>query len=283
MNCHIPKINNQLSQVSCNKANHLGQLDVDQVIVEEPLQISLNWQDNSEVFTITMRTPGDDVALACGLLFCEGQINSIDDIENVEFEGNDRATDTMNNHLMVNYSNNKAPDLSDLQRKLISQSSCGVCGKTSVKSLELKANKAIDKTTHWLIQQQIMQLPNILKNHQPLFQLTGGVHACGLFNDEYQLLDTFEDVGRHNALDKLIGHQLLQGKPTPGRCILVLSGRVSFELVQKAVCAGYPVIVAVGAPSSLALSAAKRFDITLIGFTKPDSFNVYHGQWRIKN
>jgi len=223
------------------------------------------------VFTITMRTPGDDIDLAIGLLFSEGQIQTSNDIASFEFE--------QPNQLVLSYNPDCQPDLTAHQRQLVSHSSCGLCGKTSLQALELKQHHQPDTTANWLDAQKIGQLPDKLRQNQTLFEQTGGVHGAALFDNNYQLLVQKEDVGRHNAVDKIIGHQL-QAKNNQG-CILLLSGRVSFELVQKAVMAGYAVLIAVGAPSSLAIDAAKRFDITLIGFTKANSFNVYHGHWRI--
>ena len=289
----------------------------DQVICEEPLQITLAWvtndqgkeqQEHSQVFTITMRTPGDDIALITGLLFTEGQIDDISQIDHISSETDSDYDEPQNNQFTAYFSQGNQPDLAGLQRQLITQSSCGICGKTSLKSLELKAPKPLNNQPAWLDPEQIKTLPQRLLEQQSLFAQTGGVHGAALFDQNYQLLSVKEDVGRHNAVDKVIGEQLLgqqllsqqelsqqllgqqelsqqllsQQELAATRHILLLSGRVSFELVQKAIIAGYPVIIAVGAPSSLAILAAQRFDLTLIGFTKPDSFNIYHGHWRIK-
>ena len=290
MKTNIPQHNNHLpttkaivkvSRLSVHGAH--SKAEFDDVISEEPLQISLSWFDETEkvqVFTITMRTPGDDIFLTLGLLLSEGQIGESAQIERIDYEENENGP--LTNQLLVTFKPGFKPQMADFQRQLVTQSSCGICGKTSLKSLELKTSKALDKTTHWLDGEQLGLLPGRLLEQQSLFAQTGGVHAAALFDERYQLLGLKEDVGRHNAVDKVIGEQLQQNNPS-GRHIMLVSGRVSFELVQKALVAGYPVLVAVGAPSSLAIQAAKRFDLTLIGFTKPGSFNVYHGQWRLKS
>lgn len=278
--------------------NNQSKAELDDVISEEPLQISLAWYDpqateQSQVFTITMRTPGDDIELTLGLLLSEGQITDMAQIEEIHYDGddgyeNDNKYDNeydspLPNQLTVQLRRGIIPDLTDFQRQLVSQSSCGICGKTSLKSLELKAPKPLDRTAAWLNINQLKAMPERLQAQQSLFAQTGGVHGAALFNQHYELLSLKEDIGRHNAVDKVIGDQLQRYPDETGQQqILLVSGRVSFELVQKAVVAGYAVLIAVGAPSSLAISAARRFDLTLIGFTKPDSFNVYHGQWRIE-
>ncbi len=283
--------NSQLPAIKVSRLSIHGthsKAEFDDVISEEPLQISLAWFDETEqvqVFTITMRTPGDDIALTLGLLLSEGQISESAQIQRIAYEENENGP--LPNQLLVTYQPEFKPQIADFQRQLITQSSCGICGKTSLKSLELKTPKALNKTANWLDGEQLGLLPSRLLEQQSLFAQTGGVHAAALFDEHYQLLGLKEDVGRHNALDKVIGEQLQQDNTHSNgqslKQILLVSGRVSFELVQKALVAGYPVLVAVGAPSSLAIQAAKRFDLTLIGFTKPSSFNVYHGQWRLKS
>ena len=266
--------------VTVNRMNINGPhsaVDFDQVVEESPLQISLAWQNSqgteqTAVFTITMRTPGDDKALALGLLLAEGQIADLSAVKSCISEEE--------NELVIALNPGFQPDLADTLRHLPMHSSCGICGKTTLKSLALKSPPPLDKRSGWLAPALIGQLPQQLQNQQSLFAGTGGAHAAGLFDHQGQLLVVKEDVGRHNALDKVVGWQLQQGR-RDDRQILTVSGRVSFELVQKAVMAGYPVLVAVGAPSSLAIAAARQFDLTLIGFTRPDRFNIYHGQWRL--
>jgi FdhD protein len=265
--------------VVLNVNNNQTRIEHDQVISEEPLQITLEWhtKDNGwvkQVFTITMRTPGDDLLLCLGLLSSEGQFKTTDALQSVSYEDY--------NQLSVCFAPGFTPNLSQAERQLISHSSCGLCGKTSLQAIELKALRPLDTTAGWLDPQQLCQLPGKLRQQQTLFEQSGGVHGAALFDSQYQLLVQQEDIGRHNAVDKVIGHQLLHGDSNSSQKILLVSGRVSFELVQKALMAEYPVLVSVGAPSSLAIDAAKRFDLTLIGFTKTNSFNVYHGHWRLQ-
>ena len=274
----------QVSRVSWQHGQ-LSKSNYDFVASEQPLQVIILWhqqqiqKDSKQVFTITMRTIGSDFSLVVGLLFNEGIIKSKNDIIDIEQTDDNQVQVTLNCALKTN--------LDSSNRQLISHSSCGLCGKTSLKALELKSNIQLDTTPNWLNPEQICQLPDKLKAEQKLFAQTGGVHGVASFNEHYQLEYLHEDIGRHNALDKVIGKQLIesnQQNPTfGGKNILVLSGRVSFELIQKALMAGYPVCVAVGAPSSLAIEAAIRFDMTLIGFTKTDGFNIYSGQWRLAN
>ena len=265
------------------KNGKLSKSDYDLVASEQPLQVLIQWQSSSssnyqqQVFTITMRTPGNDNQLVTGLLFSEGIITQKADIQAIEV--------IEDNQIQVILSPNVGEQLKEKlaasDRLLASNSSCGLCGKTSLKALELSSNIKLNDSQSWLDAEQICQLPDKLKSKQSLFAQTGGVHAVAMFDDNYQLIEHFEDIGRHNALDKLIGERLLMGQCLSDKNILVLSGRVSFEMIQKALMAGFPVCVAVGAPSSLAIEAAIRFDMTLIGFTKADGFNIYSGQWRL--
>ncbi|MFM2484185.1 formate dehydrogenase accessory sulfurtransferase FdhD [Celerinatantimonas yamalensis] len=261
-----------------------AQLEQDYVAIEEPLQISLQWYDlaSSEPmrreWSMTMRTPGDDVALIQGLILTQQVVNSLDDvmlIEPFDPEGRHAA-----NHLVVTLKEGVSPDWQQLQRSYMSQSSCGICGMTSMRSLCLKHPIKLDEQAGWLGGDDVLAMPEQLRQMQPLFAKTGAVHGAGYWHDR-QLPVLAEDVGRHNAVDKLIGH-IYQQTLWQAQCVLVLSGRVSFELVQKAMLAAIPVIVAVGAPSSLAIDMAKQFNMTLIGFTKRNQFNVYHGHWRLR-
>jgi FdhD protein len=251
-------------------------LSPDRIVIEEPLQIRLNQGDTNDIFSITMRTPGDDQELATGLLFCEGVINSASDIVSMTVETNDNVSNE--NQLTIELREHLNYDLSQSKRRHPSYSGCGICGKTSLSALELVASrplKSIDTRFG-------TQLIKTLKKHlakQPLFSSTGGSHVAGLIYEASASLVFdqsvfYEDVGRHNALDKLIGHELLENDLNQAG-ILVLSGRIGFELVQKAVIAGFSNIVALGAPSNLAIKAANQFDITLIGFAKDDCFNLY--------
>ena len=261
----------------------------DTVITEQPLQITLIWHDAdlnivSKVFAITMRSVGDDECLILGLLFSEGVIKQPNDIDSISLEN---ATEPQNiNSWLVQFNKDIKPNLTSIERFQATYSSCGLCGATSLKALELKASADV-------LSKSIAQKFNVdlvysltakVRKQQALFSLTGGVHSASLFNHAGQLLGIYEDVGRHNAVDKLIG-QGLKHKTLPANeqlLVMFVSGRVSFEIVQKAVMAGISILVSVGAPSDLAIKAAQRFELTLIGFLKDDSFNLYHGDWRIK-
>ena len=258
------------------------ELQQDQIAVEEPLQISIEQSLENQVFSITLRTPGHDQELIYGLLFTEGLIQSSSDIVGFTVEKSQEeiqanlVTATLRRDLVV--------DLTNKQRRHPSYSSCGLCGKTSLHELALKTSRPMT-TISTKIDNSIISSLKALLARQPLFSNTGGSHVAGLIYETNGQLDIenssfFEDVGRHNALDKLIGHELLMNDL--GRTgILLLSGRIGFELVQKSVMAGFSVIVALGAPSNLAIQAANQFDITLIGFAKDDRFNLYTSDQRI--
>jgi len=257
-------------------------LKEDLISVEEPLQISLSYHDLSsgqyqtKKLSITMRTPGHDRELVHGFLLCEGIINKKEDIIDCEFD----TQQHQGNAVCVVLAKHVQPNWRVLERQFTSHSSCGICGKTSLNALQLKAPVVVTEDRITIKSQHIFQLPELLRQHQAAFSQTGGSHAAGLYGSD-QFLAIAEDIGRHNAVDKVIGmHCLTQNGNT--ETVLVLSGRISFELVQKAIMANIFIIAAVGAPSALAVSAAKQFNITLIGFIKTDSFNVYHGDWRIE-
>ncbi len=270
--------------------NNSRQLITDKVIIEQPLQITLHWftnkeankdveeEEHSQVFSITMRTPGDDKQLILGLLMSEGVINSFQDI--IEISAN--MTEKSNNLWDVTLKQGIIPELSSLDRYQMTYSSCGLCGTTSLKNLELKNPPVLSEQKSSLAIADILLMPNIMREHQLLFKITGGSHAAALFNGN-SLLDIREDIGRHNAVDKLFGAFLESNNNLNNQTLVCLvSGRVSFEIVQKTVMAGVAVLIAVGAPSDLAISAAKRFNLTLIGFVSGDGFNIYHGEWRLQ-
>jgi len=265
------------------------QLTTDSVIIEQPLQITLIWyknlaedqQSQSQVFSITMRTPGNDKQLILGLLMSEGVIESFNDIVEIS----PCTTETNDNLWEVSLRSGVVPELSSLDRYQMTYSSCGLCGTTSLKSLELKNPPMLSEQKSSLSVNDILLMPNLMRKHQSLFKVTGGSHAAALF-DGNTLLDLREDIGRHNAVDKLFGALLesrnnSNSKPENDVLACVVSGRVSFEIVQKTVMAGIALLIAVGAPSDLAIIAAKRFNLTLIGFTTSEGFNVYHGEWRL--
>jgi FdhD protein len=258
-------------------------LSRDSLIVEEPLQISIEWQTNGstqcELWSMTMRTPGDDENLVYGLLLSQSVVTSWLDIQSIRCF--DDHTSHAMNHVVVNLKPEVEPFLSASSRRNISTSSCGVCGATSVRALQFSQRKEIDQSENWLSPQEVLRYPSLLNQHQSQFQETGSVHGAAYMVDG-DLLAIAEDIGRHNALDKLLGLLARQQMWHP-RGVVVLTSRISFELMQKAVIAGIAAIVSVGAPSKIALDIACQFDITLIGFTNADHFNLYHGHWRMKS
>lgn len=250
----------------------------DALAVEEPLQISISvltmeFPLHNKNISITMRTPGHDQDLAIGFLFTEGIIQASNQIKRVTLG---------ENSINVQLINSENLDLGKLDRHFYTSSSCGVCGKASIEAIKTicrlppsPANFQIDKNL-------IKSFPGILQQEQNIFNNTGGIHAAALFNLNGELITMREDVGRHNALDKIIGHLVTQDLLPLDRHLLFLSGRASFELVQKAAMAGIHFIMAVGAPSSLAVEMALEHDITLIGFLNETRYNIYTGSKRIK-
>ncbi len=261
-------------------------VSADLVAVEEPLEIRLGFgpldRREQRVISVTMRTPGDDLELAAGFLFSEAIINRSEDILRIahcragEVEGAD-----FRNVVRVELHPEVLVDWKQLERHFYTSSSCGVCGKTAIEAVHVTCRKMTDLRFPALTPQILLRLPAQLLERQAAFQHTGGLHAAGLFDAQGRLQDLREDVGRHNALDKLIGHRLFaKGLPLDGQLIL-LSGRASFELVQKAARAGAPVLVAVGPPTSLAVELAQNLGITLIGFLREERFNIYSWEERI--
>ena len=248
--------------------------EVDDILaVEEPLEIRLGYTDarlgrKHRSLSITMRTPGHDVELATGFLFSEGIIGSAADI--------DFADHTRDNVVKVELNASLSLDLSRLERHFYTTSSCGVCGKASLEQLSLHGAEALDDGLP-ISAATLLRVSAALREHQPLFRATGGNHATAAFDQQGNILLVREDVGRHNAMDKLVGRLLLdQGVPLHKQGIMV-SGRASFELMQKALMARCPLLMAVGAPSSLAVELAQEYNITLVGFLQRDGFNIYHG------
>ena len=242
----------------------------DLVAVEEPLEIRIAGRN----VAVTMRTPGHDRELAAGFLRSEGILERPNQITGID-EPEPNVVDV---HVL-----DSTLDLDRLERHFYMSSSCGVCGKASIGAIEA-ANCPVPARDRPVVDIEVIRrLPGALRENQAVFDRTGGLHACALFDTGGTLLELREDVGRHNALDKLIGASLLQGALPLNDRILLLSGRVSFELVQKALMAGIAVIAAVGAPSSLAVETALRFGMTLAGFVRDGRFNVYSGEWRLSD
>ncbi|HZF31995.1 MAG TPA: formate dehydrogenase accessory sulfurtransferase FdhD [Gammaproteobacteria bacterium] len=258
--------------------------DPDLVATEEPFEIRLGYSraDGSraeEPVSVTMRTPGYDEDLAVGFLFTEGIIRAGGDVQEVVARG--RAADGSINVVRVELASGVPVDFKRLERNFYMTSSCGVCGKASIDSVAVQGQYDLHSVSFRMTGAALGQLPAALKTQQAVFEQTGGLHASGLFDAAGTIVALREDVGRHNALDKLIGSALRQGEVPLSSHGVIVSGRASFELMQKAKMAGVPLVAAVGAPSSLAVELAREFGITLVGFLKSDRFNVYSRPDRI--
>ena len=257
----------------------------DAVAVEEPLEIQLSFEKRGlrtiKSVSVTMRTPGHDRELAAGFLFTEGIIDGAGAVEGWELPEAARTGPAGGNSIRAVLKENVTVDLRVLERHFYTTSSCGVCGKTSLEALRVTGRIALDPDGPVWDSAKICGLADALRNDQVIFEETGGLHAAGLFDAHGRLLAVREDVGRHNAVDKLIGLQVLDARVPLAGHLLLVSGRASFELVQKAVMAGIPVLAAVGAPSSLAVDLARQFGATLLGFVGRSRFNLYSGAQRI--
>ncbi|NVM66738.1 FdhD protein [Mucilaginibacter sp. SG538B] len=272
----------EVIRMTRNEVNPLA----DFLAVEEPLEIRLAFNQREERvirnISVTMRTPGNDTELALGFLFTEGIIRAASDIRSVELRGF-ACAENKENTIQVNLQESITPNISQADRNFYTTSSCGVCGKGSIaaiRTVSVFEPSAEDEYVCWSLD-TLMELPSRLRRQQEIFQETGGLHACALFDDSGELILLKEDVGRHNALDKLIGTALQMNLLPLKRYGLLLSGRASFELIQKAAMGGVTIVAAIGAPSSLAVTLAEEFNITLIGFLKNDRFNIYTHQKRI--
>ena len=266
------------------KQNKLFNTD-DLISIEEPLEMIVQYKENNEwtdnSISITMRTPGNDENLVVGLLFNEGVINNFSEISKIELIGEKVGKYNLQNKIRATLNNVKNLDIKRLRRNFLTNSSCGVCGKTSIDSIEVISKKKLHPSKPQIKTSVVTKIPNILRQEQSEFSKTGGIHASALFNASGKPLIIKEDVGRHNALDKVIGHSLENSLFDNDNQFIACSGRLSFELVQKTLMANIGLLMGVGAPTSLAIDLAKRFDMTLIGFVKSDSFNIYCGENRI--
>jgi FdhD protein len=251
----------------------------DTLVAEEPLEIRLN----GKPLAITMRTPGDDFALATGFLVSEGVLAAAEEVASVVYCAGATA-EGMNTYNVVDVAlapGVPVPDIT-LERNVYTTSSCGLCGKASLDAVRTATRLPIaEPRAAWLTPGLLATLPDRLRAAQAVFERTGGLHAAALFTAEGELLDVREDVGRHNAVDKLVGRALRDGHLPLADRILMVSGRASFELAQKAVMAGIPVLAAVSAPSSLAVDLAAESGLTLVGFLRGTSMNIYAGETRI--
>jgi len=250
----------------------------DQVATEEPMEIRVQGAGQDPApFAVTMRTPGHDFELAVGLCRTEGIVGSAADVESVAYclavDGSSADTKPEQQYNIVTV-RLRRPVIDDLRaRRYLANSSCGICGKAALDEVEVRC-PPVGMGVH-VAASVVCALPGRLAQHQRVFEKTGGLHAAARFTPAGELLAAREDVGRHNALDKLIGHALLQGELPLESQVLLVSGRLSFELVQKSAVAGIPVLCAVSAPSSLAVAAAERFGQTVVGFLRGTRFNVY--------
>jgi FdhD protein len=258
--------------------------DHDALAVEEALEIRLGcrvagvWAQRS--VTVTMRTPGNDPELAAGFLFTEGVVRGPEDIRDIRHCGPAAGPLQLQNVVQVNLAAHAEVEGVRLERNFLSNSSCGVCGKASLEALaRLPGARLPDGFT--IPAAVIHAMPQRLREAQAVFERTGGLHAAALFDAEGRLHVLREDVGRHNAVDKLIGRQLLDHRVPVSDRLLFVSGRAGYELVQKALAAGIPMLAAVGAPSSLAADLARAFNMGLLGFVRNDRFNVYSGNDRV--
>ena len=251
----------------------------DLVSIEEPLEISLKFKEQDKWITqnlsITMRTPGNDEDLVRGFLFNEQIVKSINDIESIETYGNKVGQYKIQNKIIATLNNSENINISKIKRDFITNSSCGVCGKSSLDALEIIKQTKTNANEPKISKEVIIQSPKVLQESQSEFSKTGGIHASGLFESNGKLIALKEDVGRHNALDKLIGCVLRENQINPKNQFITCSGRLNFELVQKVFMTNIGIMIGVGAPTSLAIDLANKFDITLIGFVKRDSFNIY--------
>jgi len=257
----------------------------DHVSVEEPLEMSLKFKKddkwNIENISITMRTPGNDEDLVSGFLYNERIIENINEIEKVEKKGETVGDYNLQNKIEATINNTKNLDIGKIKKNFITNSSCGVCGKTSLDSIEVLKTNKIDLSFPKINYNIILKSPELLQNNQSEFSKTGGIHASALISGKGEVIAIREDVGRHNALDKLIGHALKNKIIKPENQFIACSGRLNFELVQKALMSNIGLMAGVGAPTSLAIDLAKRFNMTLVGFVKQDSFNIYSNKERI--
>ena len=266
------------------KKNKFEKID-DLISIEEPLEISIKYKKQNEWVTsslsITMRTPGHDEDLVMGFLFNEQIIQNLNEIESIESNGEKVGQYKIKNKILITLNNSKNINISKIKRDFLTNSSCGVCGKSSLDALEIIKKEKTFKDDPKLTKEIIIKSPSILRQNQSEFSKTGGIHASGLFSTDGKLISLREDVGRHNALDKMIGNALNNNQIDPKNQFITCSGRLNFELVQKVLMTNIGLMIGVGAPTSLAIDLANRFDMTLIGFVKEDSFNVYTNNQKV--
>jgi len=275
---------NSKYKVSKFKSDKIENVD-DLISIEEPLEISIKYRDTdkwvSQILTITMRTPGNDEDLVRGFLFNEQIVENINHIDAIESIGDKVGQYNIQNKILATLNNSENINITKIKRDFMTNSSCGVCGKSSLDALEIIKKEKPSSSEPKISKDVIIQSPDILRNNQSEFSKTGGIHASGLFDANGALIAIKEDVGRHNALDKLIGSILEKNQLDPKNQFITCSGRLNFELVQKVLMTNIGVMIGVGAPTSLAIDLANKFDITLIGFVKQDSFNIYTNNQKV--
>lgn len=274
-----------VAPVILQKVRNEGPVDTDDLLaVEEPMEIRLSFGPSGNrqqrSLTVTMRTPGHDFELAAGFLYAEGVIQSRDDIQSIRYCHEAEKT-AIHNIVRVTLDPECSFSWKQLERNFYASASCGICGKSSIESVQIGECPVLPPSSPMVEGTLIKSLPDKLLTRQAVFACTGGLHAAGLFSPSGELLLMREDVGRHNALDKLSGAILYDDDLRPESSILLLSGRVGFELIQKTLRTGIPIIAAIGAPSSLAVELAREAGITLMGFVRRESFNMYSGKERL--
>ena len=259
-----------------------GRVRPDALATEEPMEIRVISGGRRQTVAVTMRTPGSDFELAAGFLYGEGIVSSPEDIAKISYcVDPDVDAEQQYNIVNVELRGNREYDLRPLERHFYTSSACGVCGKASLEQLELRGCPTIPPGPR-MAAEKIYALPEKLREAQGLFATTGGLHAAALFDASGELAALREDVGRHNATDKLVGWALLEGRLPLGDHAVMVSGRSSFEILQKCLAAGVPIVCAISAPSSLAVDVAREFGMTLVGFLRGNRFNVYAGSERIQ-
>ncbi len=249
--------------------------EIDHLAVEEPLEISVRFRRRGVLVrkpvSITMRTPGQDLELAVGFLFAEGIIHQREAIQNLEHGTDSSVTVTIGAEI----------DLRRLERHFYTSSSCGICGKASLQALGINREIQLDASLPKHSADFLVRTPDVVRGKQSIFDRTGGLHAAALFGPDENFIRICEDIGRHNAVDKLIGAELLGGRTDFSNLMVFVSGRAGFELVQKSISAGIPFMTALGAPSSLSVELARQYGSTLVGFLRTNRFNVYSGSQRV--
>ena len=280
----IEKLMNSKYKVLKFKSNQFEKVD-DLISIEEPLEISIKFKDQdkwvNQILSITMRTPGHDEDLVRGFLFNEQIVQNIGHIESIKSFGDKVGQYKIQNKILATLNNSQNVNITKIKRDFLTNSSCGVCGKSSLDALEIIKKDKTLLTEPKLTKEVILQSPEVLRNSQSEFSKTGGIHASGLFASNGKLIAISEDVGRHNALDKLVGNILNNKLLNSKEQFITCSGRLNFELVQKVLMTNIGIMIGVGAPTSLAIDLASKFNMTLIGFVKKDSFNVYTNNQKV--